>query len=163
MASLFSTSHCVSLTLPLGALSFVYINSLYHVISRPLSILSRFEVPSGARSVTSFSANSVDETRPLSASNGLSRSLGGKSSENIASGDPSNGTNQEYPAYRNADSSRLLFGEEQDVGEAVFPSTPASLGGLHSRYTVRRDDVLGLAWTDTDILVRRGIHIAKFD
>lgn len=66
-------------------------------------------------------------------------------------------------AHPNTDSSRLWFGEDQDVGEAVFSSATHSLGGLRSRYTVERDDVLGLAWTDTEVLVRSGTRYTKPD
>lgn len=60
----------------------------------------------------------------------------------------------------NTDFSRLWFGQEQDVGEAVFSSTPRSFGGFRSRYVVARDGILGLAWTDIEVLVCSGTRVA---
>lgn len=123
------------------------------MISTPLSVASPFQVLARARSVTSSSANSVDESKALTIPNPF-KSLGNNSSENIASKDSSDGGTLECPAHPNTDASRLWFGEEQDIGEALFSSAPRSLRGLRSRYSVERDDVLGLAWTDTEVLVR---------
>jgi len=129
------------------------------VISKPLSIVSRFEVRARTRSVVSSSANSVEEPRVLTIPNPI-RSLSNKSSENIAP-KAVNGTTSECLAPPpNTDHSRLWFGQEQDFGEAVFSSTPRNLRGLYSRYVVARDAVLGLAWTDTEVLVCSRTHVA---
>lgn len=128
------------------------------MISRPLSVVAGFEVRARAHSVASSSANSVDEHRALTASNSI-KSLGNKSSEDVASRDV-DGTTPVCVAPPNTDFSRLWFGQELDVGEAVFSSVPRSLRGFCSRYVVARDAVLGLAWTDTEVLVRSGKHAA---
>lgn len=60
----------------------------------------------------------------------------------------------------NTDFSRIWFGEEQDIGEAVFSSIPRRLGGFCSRYVVARDEVVGLTWTDTDVMVCSRTHVA---
>ncbi|KAF8549740.1 hypothetical protein OG21DRAFT_1500237 [Imleria badia] len=57
------------------------------------------------------------------------KSLGGKSAENVASRDVE-GTTSEGLAPPNTDLSRLWFGPDQDVAEAVFSSSPRSLSGL---------------------------------
>jgi hypothetical protein len=128
------------------------------VISRPLSVVAGFEVRARTHSVTSSSANSVDEHKTLTASNPI-KSLGSKSSEDVASRGL-DGITPVCLAPPNTDFSRLWFGQEQDVGEAVFSSAPRSLRGFCSRYVVARDAVLGLAWTDTEVLVRSGKHVA---
>lgn len=128
------------------------------MISRPLSVVPRFEVPARAHSVASSSANSVDEPRTLTIPNPF-KAVSNKSTENIATRG-SDGMTHQRPASPNTDFSRLRFGQEQDVGEAVFSSTPRRLGGLCSRYVVARDGVLGLAWTDTEVMVRSGAHAA---
>ncbi|KAF8549736.1 WD40 repeat-like protein [Imleria badia] len=134
-----------------GSLSFIYVNSAYHVISRPLSVVARFEVRARARSAASSTANSAEELWALTIPNPL-KSLGTKSTENIASRDVE-GTMSEGLAPPNTDLSRLWFGPDQDVGEAVFSSSPRRLRGLCSRYVVARDAVVGLVWTDTEVLI----------
>ncbi|KAG6372767.1 hypothetical protein JVT61DRAFT_7165 [Boletus reticuloceps] len=119
---------------------------LSHSPHRSLSVITRFEVRVRTRSVASSSANSVDEPRTLAIPSPL-RSLGSTSSENVAS------RNGDRVAAPNTDFSRLWFGQDRDVGAAVFSSTPRSLRGLCSRYIVARDAVLGLAWTDSEVLI----------
>ena len=155
---LFAVDHPVPPILLTGSLSFVYVNSAYHVISKPLSVVARFEIRARARSVASSSANSAEEHRTLTIPNPL-RSLSSKSVETIASRDVE-GAASEGLAPPNTDLSRLWFGPDQDVGEAVFSSSPRGLRGLCSRYVVARDTVVGLAWTDAEVLVRTGTPVA---
>ena len=153
----FSVTHRVSPILLLGSLSFIYINNDYCVISRPLSVVDRFEVSARTRSVTTSSTNSL-ESKTLVVSNPF-KSLSSKSTENIASGNSVDGTMPESPARPNTGSSRLWFGEEQDMGKAAFSSVPHGLKGLRIRYNVEKDGALGLAWTDTKVLVRQGCKL----
>lgn len=85
------------------------------------------------------------------------KSLGSKSSENVVR--DVNGATSD-PAPPNTDFSRIWFGQDRVVGEAVFSSTPRNLSGLCSRYSVARDAVLSLAWTDSEILVCSGTRVA---
>ena len=127
------------------------------MICRPLTVVARFQVCARTRSTASSSANSADESWSLAIPNPL-KSLTSKSSENIGPRN-TNGTAPEGLAPPNTDSSRLWFGQDQVVGDAVFSSQTRMLRGLRSQYVVARDAVMGLAWTDTEVLVCSGTHI----
>ncbi|KAF9220526.1 WD40 repeat-like protein [Gyrodon lividus] len=135
-----------------GSLSFIYVNSAYHVISQPVAIIAGFEVSERVRSLPLSSIHSRDEPKSLTISNPF-KNLGSKSSENIGSSDPpvdGIGIGSEY-LEPNTEFSRLRFGQECDAGPVVFSSTSNILRGLCCQYAIGTVTVLGLSWTDSEV------------
>ncbi|KAH7885158.1 hypothetical protein F5I97DRAFT_1937434 [Phlebopus sp. FC_14] len=114
-----------------GSLLFIYINNENHVISQPLAILAGFE-----------NHNAVTIPSPPKAL-GSSRS-----SENITVL-PENTC--EVPIV-DASLYRLRFGQECDAGTIPFSSNQGPLSGLSIHCPIGLGKILGLAWTESEVL-----------
>ncbi|KAG2127039.1 hypothetical protein BD769DRAFT_1460808 [Suillus cothurnatus] len=132
----------------------VYINSTNYLVSRRLTIIPAYEIRARGRSFTSSPAYSQEDNKALAIPNPF-KVFGSKSVESVAlPGQIQNsGTEQENISSTivTSDLGRVQLEEEESRG-IVNSSPEFLLEGITARYAGLNEKIVGLAWSDTDIM-----------
>jgi hypothetical protein len=138
-----------------GSFQLVYINSTNYLVSRRLTIIPAYEIRARGRSFTSSPAYSQEDNKALAIPNPF-KVFGSKSVESVAlPGQIQNsGTEQENISSTivTSDLGRVQLEEEESRG-IVNSSPDFLLEGITARYAGLNEKIVGLAWSDTDIMV----------
>ncbi|OJA15937.1 hypothetical protein AZE42_02647 [Rhizopogon vesiculosus] len=134
-----------------GSLQLVHITSMNYLVTRCLSIIPAYEIQARRRSFTSF--HSQEDQKSLTIPNPF-KAFGSKSAENVALLGQSHGTVTEHESSSTAvtsDIGRVRFEEEESRG-IVITSPGFALAGFTARYAGLNDRIIGLAWSNTEIM-----------
>ncbi|KAG2341534.1 WD40 repeat-like protein [Suillus weaverae] len=134
-----------------GSFQLVYINSTNYLVTRYLTIIPAYEI----RARGSSPAHSQEDHTSLAIPNPF-KVFGSKSVESVAhlGQNHNSGTEQEsIPTIATSNLGRVRLGEEESRG-VVISSPEFLLEGITARYAGLNERIIGLAWSNTDIMVR---------